>query len=196
MAFTRIRIISAALTALGKGPVNDIATAGEFGDAADIAYDLLYPSLLSSDNWRFNVAIRQLSVLVNSPPVDEWRFALQLPSDYLSLVRTYPLINDFQIFEDRMFTNTDNIKLEYRFEPNESLLPAYFVEYFVYSLAEFLALAVALQESYAKEMAAKREIAYSKALFTDGQSHPNRAVVSSPFVAVRFGGSGRGIGRT
>ncbi len=189
MAFTRIQIISQALTLLGKGPVNDLVSAGEFGAAADQTYDLLYPYLLGTDNWRFNVAIKQLSVLVDSPPVDRWRFALQLPSDYLSLVRTYPLINDFNIYEDKIFTNTDDISLEYHFEPDEFLLPAYFVAYFVYSLAEHLALAVALQESYAKEMAAHREIAYAKALFTDAQSHPTQSIVSGPFITTRFGGN-------
>ena len=190
MAFTRIQIISNALTIIGKGPVNDTSSIGDIGAAIEEAYDLLYPTFLAADNWRFNVRQQALSKLVQTPLIDNWDSIYQLPSDYLALIRLDPR-SDFQIYEDKVFSNANELNAEYRFLTLEANLPAYWVTYFVYALAEHVALAVALQESYAKVMEAKKDFAYSKALAVDGYSHPNQAIVDAPFISARFGSTGR-----
>jgi len=186
MAFTRIQIISNAVTLIGKGVINQTTSIGPIGPAAEQAYDLLYPSLLSSDSWRFNVRLQQLSRLVSTPIIDDWKYVFQLPSDYLALIRLYPLTN-YNIYEDKVFSNNIDLTAEYRFLTPEHLLPPTFVEYFVYAIADYLSLGVALQESYAEKMEKRKELAYRRALATDGYSHPNQPIVDAPFIDVRFG---------
>lgn len=190
MAYTKIEIISLALTALGKGPVTSLAGAGEFAAAADNVFDMLLEAELSAGNWRFATAITQLSQLVATPPSDEWTYAYQLPGNYLACLKLDPHI-DYQIYEDKIYTNTSTtLYMEYRFKPEYSRLPSYFVKFFMYELASYLALAVANQPKYADQMQAKRDDAYALASFADSSSHPAVGFQNNPFIDVRYNGGG------
>ena len=108
------------MTRIGQNAVNQLSGLGEVGARVENLYDLLYPALLAQDNWRFNVRLQQLNKLVETPIVDAWRNIFQLPSDYLALIRLYPR-SDFQIYEDKVFSNSNELTAEYRFvttEPN------------------------------------------------------------------------------
>lgn len=185
---TKVQIISRAFTLLGDEPVNDLTTIGKKGIVAGDHYNMILPTILSADNWRFATKILQLSKLTEVPPIDMWNAQYQLPGDYLAMRRPYPLV-DYEIYESKVFTNADELTIEYRFVPDTGQFPPYFVNYLVLSLAETLALAIAEKESYAGVMAKLRQSAHSLALFTDAQSRPNRPIVNNSIVNVRFGSS-------
>lgn len=179
-----------AVTALGKGPVTAVTTGGDMSSAALAVFDLLLESELSAGNWRFATGLIQLSQLTAKPIIDQWTFAYQLPGNYLACVRLIPNI-DYQIYEDKVYTNTDaTLFMEYRYRPDYSKLPSYFVKFFVFELASYLALAVANQPKYADEMQAKKDEAYALASFADAQSHPAAGFQNNPFIDVRYSGGG------
>lgn len=189
MALTKIQIISNALILLGKGPVTTIAGAGDFGAAADSWYDLLKESVLAKNNWRFATKIQALTKLVETPVVDLYSYSYLLPSDYLSVWRLYPNTLDFQLYgNQRLYSSVDGLVMEYRYAPDPSLWPYYFIEYFVVELAEKLALAVAKSEAYAQEMRALKQAALPQALNADAQAHPNSVLAFDPFIEVRGAG--------
>ena len=100
---------------------------------------------------------------------------------------------NYEIFENKqLYTNIDKIIAVYRFIPNSSMLPAYFVEFLIYSMAKHLAISTAQKEAFEAVYDAERGRTLAAALFTDSQSHPNRAIADAPFIAVRRGGR-RGI---
>lgn len=187
MPWSKLDTLNLSFNLLNKASVNDISDSGEFSDSASRAYDLLLPSELSTQSWRFATKVQQLSVLVEEPPFDRWTYQLQLPADYLAAVRTYPRL-DFQIYEDKILANYNDIVLEYRFMPDDTALPSYFVHFFAIKLAAWFADAVAEDDNLSKSLEQKAMFQLQKALFTDSQSHPTPSMRNNPIIGVRGGG--------
>lgn len=182
----KLSICNLSFNVLNKNSVDDLVNAGEFANSASAAFDLLYPSTISSKSWRFATKIQALNVLPVPPPVSRWTYILQLPSDYLAAVRTFPVMN-FQIYQDKMYANNNIVDLEYRFLPDPTHLPAYYVHYFVLVIAAWYADAVAENDTLAQKLEAKAQIQLGEALFTDSQSHPIQAMGLNPLVQARLG---------
>jgi hypothetical protein len=187
MPWSKLDMINLTLNVLNKQSVNSLEGSGEFSDSANRAYDLLLPAELSAQSWRFATKVQQLSVLVDAPVLTQWSYQLQLPTDYLSAVRTHPKVM-FQIYEDKIFCNYNEVLLEYRFMPDATALPPYFVHYFVLKMAAWFADAVANDNNLSKSLEGKAQFELQKALYTDSQSHPTPAIQSNPLVQVRYGG--------
>lgn len=188
MAFTKVQIISQVSIALSGGPINDIASKDPFVVNAVAAYDLISESILAQHNLRFATRAVELNETTFTPIWDEWDFILQLPPDYLAMDRIHPNVN-YELFENKhLYSNTKKIIALYRFVPDVSRFPIYFVEYLVYAIAKHLALSTAQKESFEAVYSAERTRSLAAALFTDSQSHPNRAIADAPFIAVRAGG--------
>lgn len=188
MAWSELDIVNLALNKLNKRSVNALEDAGEFADSAARAFTMLYPSEISGFSWRFATKIQQLSVLIPAPILDRWQYQLQIPSDYLAAVRIYPRV-DFQIYENNViFCNRNDVKLEYRFLPDVTRLPAYFVHFFSILLAAWFADAVAENDTLSAKLLKEADMERQKALFTDSQSHPTSPIISSPLIEVRGGG--------
>lgn len=187
MPWSKLDIINLAMNKLNKSSVDDLVNAGVFAESASRVYDMLYPSKISGFSWRFATKTVRMSVLVTPPPIARWSYALQLPSDYLAAVRTYPRM-DFQIFEDQMWTNNNIVDLEYRFIPDETHLPAYFIDYFVLVLASWFANAVCEDDNLAKSLLAEAQDQLGQSLFTDSQSHPISPIQNNPIIQSRYSG--------
>lgn len=187
-SWDKLEIINLAFNKLNKSSVNDLVNSGVFADSASRGFDLLYPSVISSKSWRFATKIQLLNVLITPPPIARWKYQLQIPSDYLSAVRTYPVI-DYQIYENqRMYTNCREVSLEYKCLPDPTKLPAYFVHYFSLILAAWYADTVAEDEKLASKLSGEAQDQLGEALFTDSQSHPIHAMGLNPVIQARWGG--------
>lgn len=185
MAWSKLDIINLALNILNRGSVNQLIDSGDFADSAERAFDVLYPSEIAGYSWRFATKIVQLSVLVGAPPIQNWNYVLQLPNDYLSCVTIYPRVA-FQIYEDNViYCNFNTIQMEYRFLPNVTRLPAYFVNYFSLLLAQRFAKTVADNSALSGELTDEVSLARAQALFIDSQSHPTPRMISRPVIDVR-----------
>lgn len=186
MAYTRLEIINLVLNVLGKKSVNDISQAGEFADSIDRVFDLLLPAILDKDDWRFATKVQQLDVLIDTPLPPQWKFILQLPTDYISAVCTYPAV-EFDIYEDKLYSNNDDLKLEYRFLVPLIRLPNWFTRYFVYEMAEELSLAVANKPEYGQWFSKKKAEAYERALAANMRSVPTRSMMNFKIDSARAG---------
>lgn len=193
MALNKIQIISQALSLLGIPGTNQIDPNNSSQVFAEQAFDFLYPSTLAKEDWRFTTVLQQLSKSITPPIIDEWSNAFVLPAGMLALVRVIPRGN-FQIYGDRLYSNSNELKLEFRKEIDIAKAPDYFTEYMIYILAEYLSLAIAEKISYQQVMEKKKNIAMGKAAFLDAQSHSNIAMQSNAFLDVR-GGNNRFRGR-
>ena len=192
MPFNKVDIISQVSIALSNGPINNVLSQDPFVVNAVAAYDLITESVIGQHNLRFATRAQQLNVLTSVPILPEWKFILELPADYLAMDRIHPNVN-YEIFENKnLYTNIDDIIAVYRFIPDVTRFPGYFVEFLVYSIAKHLAISTAQKESFEAVYSAERQRTLAAALFTDAQSHPNRPMADAPFIAVRRGGR-RGV---
>ena len=187
MAFTKVQIISQISVTLGNGVVQDIQSNNPFVVQAVEVFDLFVESVISNHNWRFATKPQLLNKTPFTPILSEWKFILELPADYLAMNRIDPR-TPYEIFENKHFyTNEDTVIAVYRFVPDISRFPTYFVKLIVFVLAEFLSIPVAQREDFATFYSKGGEEALASALFTDSQSHPNTGMESAPFIEVRRG---------
>ena len=192
MAFTRTQIISNAITIMGKKMILSTVGQSDLVDAAGQAFDFLLPCVLSEGFWRFATTIVQLAQTVNVPIVTNWRYEYQLPGDYLETVRVYPQMYNWEIFQSTnqipvIYSNFNGpFFLEYVRLVDPTLLPPYFVHYFVYEIAYYLALASAQQTQYAPILRQDRDHHLGVALAKDAQNRPQTPLASQPMITNRF----------
>jgi len=181
---TDISISSNALLLLGHKAIASFTEGGAGATVASNLYTTIYESLLTRHRWRFAVGQKTLSRLVDAP-LNNWTYAFQLPSDFLSAIKVYPH-TDYEIYEDMIYSNQNTIDLDYIFKPSESRLPPYFVECFELRLASKFAFPVTSNKSTAELYHGMFLDQLAVAKHQDSQGRPNVAIVDSPFTDVRF----------
>lgn len=194
MALTRVQIISQALTLMGKQPIMNLTNQSPIATAADQCFDMLLQATLSESFWRFTCKIVELQMNLNTPIGGYWFYAYTLPNDYLKLIHLWPHQYDFELYAGPnaplLFTNFNNANqplfLEYQFLPDVSLLPPYFVKYFIFEIAAFLALTNAQMPDYYSELERKKGIELAIAQCADAQNRPQTPLVSMPVLSQRF----------
>lgn len=193
MALTRVQIISQALTLMGKKPIVNLINQSDIVTAADQSFDMLLQATLSEGFWRFATAIAQLSQNVNVPIGNYWLYAYNLPADYLKLVHLWPQTWDFELYAGApplLFSNFNDANqpffIEYVFTPDVSILPPYFVKYFAFEIAAFLALTNAQMPDYYSELERKKGIELAIAQAADAQNRPQTPLQSMPVLSRRF----------
>lgn len=190
MAVTKTSIVSLALMLLGHKPIITLDNGDDLTVAAEQAFDMLLPSVLSSGNWRFSMQIQQLSLSVMTPPPQTgWQNIYLLPSGYLKNIRIIPQNLQYEIYQNKQIycnwgTQTP-IYMEYAFQPDISELPQLFINYFIYEIASFLALSNAQKPSYYNVLEAKRITQLAMAAATDAQNRPNFSQVTFPVLNKR-----------
>jgi len=190
MATTKVKIISSAVALLGNAPVTTLDNANDLVISAEQAYDLLLPSVLSNAPWRFATTIQQLSKTLETPPTETlYESIYLLPAGYLKTIRVFPQNYAWEIFESKkLYTsfNTDEpFYMEYVFQPDPSLLPSYFVSYFVYEIAAYLALSNAQKPEYFNVLETRRVSSQAMAVASDAQNRPNSSQIDFPVLTNR-----------
>lgn len=185
---TKTEIVSGAFTNLGRGSVSDIdsPSAEPVVIVASKKYDLLLENYLGNHPWRFAMLTRDLNHLVDKPPIDIFNDAFQLPADYLNLREARPNIN-YRIYEDKVFTNSNEFQIDYTAKVTEDKFPAWFTLFMEYRLTADIAMPVTqnidIQQGWQKEAIAQ----LLSAKFQDSQQQPNDFIVRDPIVAAHFG---------
>ena len=180
---TDISMCSNALLLIGHGTISSFTEGGAGAEVASNLYDSTYENLLTLHRWRFAMAKAQLARLT-STPLNEWSYAFQLPSNYLVVIKTNPNI-DYEIYEDKLYANVQEVAIDYLFKVNETRLPPYFIKLVEFHLAAQFAIPVTDNSTKAEEYRKMYEDQLRRAKFIDSQARPNDAVVDSPFVEVR-----------
>jgi hypothetical protein len=162
---------------LGHKPIITLDNADDLIISAEQAFDILLPSVIATGNWRFSMNIVQLSASTMTPPVETgWQNIYYLPAGYLKNIRIIPQNYDYEIYQSGLiycnWGTQSNIYMEYAFQPDVAQLPAYFVNYFIYEIASFLALSNAQKPDYASYMENKKNVQWAIAAAADSQNRP------------------------
>jgi len=187
MALTETNIISNAVTQLGHAPVVSLIDQDELVVSAIQAYEMLLPSVLSQGNWRFATKIEQLSQLVETPP-QPYLYVYQLPSGWLKTLSVWPNTYDWDIFHgNKIYTfQSGTWYMQFIYQPDVSLLPPWFVNYFVYEIAAYLALSNAEKTEYYSALESKRIQMQALAMSVDCQNRPQFTQVDFPVLGNRY----------
>jgi hypothetical protein len=179
---SKIEIISQAFGLLGKENPVHIDDESPTVATASKLYDTFLLKAFSSHPWRFAMEpAKELSQLVEPPPIDTWQFAYQLPENFLILYRLRPLnFTDFEIFKDQLFCDIDSpLYMDYIRTIDESNFPSYFVTYMITYLASKIALQVTQNAEIAVAWSQQADIELAQARNLDSQQMPNPFVRSN-----------------
>lgn len=134
---TDVDIANNSLVRLGSKPVNSmsVTTGTDKEIAVAVIYQQQKEALLAMHSWRFSMNKVQLARVVGTP-VNEWLYAYQLPTAMLSGPRAVfnsgqrgaAPITEFEIFGDKLFTDQEEIYVDYQIDVDASKLPPWWVE--------------------------------------------------------------------
>ena len=156
MAVTKIDICSNALLQLGAEPINSFEDGSSLADICATMYPPFKKYTLSTYPWLFTMKKAQLAKLLEEP-INEYKYAYQLPSDLLVLRAIYDngqvgaiAYIAYELFGDKkLFTDAEKIYADYQYEVDENEFPHYFNEFISTAFAAKIAMAVTENENLA-----------------------------------------------
>ncbi|MHA1353589.1 MAG: hypothetical protein ACTSR1_00255 [Candidatus Heimdallarchaeota archaeon] len=186
---SKVRTISNAFVLLGKQPINQLDTTNALHNAASNIYDLMVRVLLSDHPWNFAKKEVDLQLTTEtSSNEDKWKYVFKLPSipQILVIYGVYPK-TDYDIFEDRLYSNQNELKLTYIYKVREDDFPTYFELAITYKTCSSLALAVTQNPAIVNEWSKQSQLQLVRARQLDSsqapsvQIDPNNDIYSSFF---------------
>lgn len=185
---SKVEIISDAFINLGSQPVSSPQTDNPIYTAASDIYDRLLPAVLTLHTWRFAMKNFELTKLTEPSPFERWQSVFEIPADTLLPYSTDPLSN-YEIFGRKLYTNENEIKLEYIFQPSEADFPVYFTDAMILSLTARISMTVTQLSTLAAFWEKKAEAGLVLARSLDSQIMPNPVVIRDEIWASHFGTS-------
>lgn len=199
---TKLSICSDALILLGASPLSSFSEGTDAAQICDRIYDDLKDSIIASYPWSWSIKKTKLARLTEEPK-SEWKYLYQLPGDTLAGVRAVfnsdnpgirPISRGWEIIENKLQTNEEDVWVDYQFSPGESVLPTYFVQLLKYAMAAEIAEAVTDQITKADYFERKaygtpgenRRGGYMRvAMNIDGGTKSIEKIEDYPLIAVR-----------
>lgn len=178
-----IQMASNALVLLGHPPISSFNEPGAGARASSNLYESTYRDVLSGTRWRFATKKANLSRF-SSAPLNEYKYQYQLPSDFLYVIRVIDN-SDYEIYQDRLYSDIPALSIDYIYRVDESYLPPYFAVLMEYQLAAKLAIPVTANSTRAAlydDMATRQ---LKKARYLDSSQRPADEVVGSIYVDAR-----------
>lgn len=185
MASSQLAIINLACLLIGETPLVSMAEQKRSREVGEAAYENALRSALARGSWRFADTKVTLSQLV-AAPLNEWRYAYQLPGDCCRVNRVYP-DGSYEIYGDQIYSNATALAMDYerRSANLEDIMPAHFERYAAHELAPFMVAGITGEGARVKDLEQWRIRALGESLSIDAQQRPNRLFRHSPFIDVR-----------
>lgn len=170
----KITICNKALGLVGANFIGSFEEDSQESRISNLEYDDTKISLLNEYLWGFSIKQTELNRLV-ATPLFGFNYAYQIPADCLR-IKLNSVRSEYQIYGDKIFTNDSSLFCDYQFNPDESKLPAYFIEALKFKLAVKYALSVTDDKTKYEmfEEKASREAKRSKNI--DAQSSTNNYI--------------------
>lgn len=181
---TSISICSNALLLIGHGTISSFTEGGSGAEVASNLYESSYENVLTMHRWRFASGKAALSRLT-ATPLNDFDYAFQLPANNLLVNRVFP-DSDYEIFEDKIFSDQLTLEIDYVFKPDESKLPAYFVKLMEFHLASQFAVPVTDNSTKGKLYDDMFHSQLRRAKFADASSRPPDAIHDNQLMAARY----------
>jgi len=199
---TKLSICSDALIMLGAAPLSSFATGTDEAQVADRLYDDVRDTLLMQYAYSWSVQKVKIAQLA-STPINEWKYTYALPGDMLgnpkavfntSSVGSRP-VRDFEIYNLGLYTNYEEVWIDYQFRPEPAIFPPYFVRLLKMALAAEFAEPITDQitkaeyyhgKAYGSQSENMRGGLVRVAMNIDGADRPAQTIQEFPLSDIRF----------
>lgn len=199
---TSLTVCSDALLLLGARPITSFNDGTDSANICDRIYPHVKKSTLQAYPWSFTFKKVQLARTTNTP-VNQYKYEYVLPSDRLGAIRrAYTSLsvgvgtfNDWVIQGDKLLTNEEKVVIDYQFLPDESAMPAYFIQLLNYMMAWHIADALTDQltktqywQSVAVRAASENNRGgyFRTAMVIDGQGNTTQAFEDYSLIEARY----------
>jgi hypothetical protein len=183
---SKIDLINSALVLIGDKPLNSLTEDRRAAVVALALYDDVFEGELNKHRWGFARKIEPLNQLAQEPPLPEFRYAYQLPTDLLVAVRLIPNEYKYKRYGYQIYSNQPQVSLDYIRKVSEAELPSYFVRLLTYALARDFATSIRDELNHFQAMDIRYKEEGRNARFQDSQEFPQDAIQDAPFVMPRF----------
>lgn len=127
---------------LGAAPLSSFSDGTDEAQVADRLYDDVRDTLIMQYPYSWTIKKTKLSRLADAP-VNEWKYKYALPGDILGNPKAL-FINggsggrparDFEIYSGGLYTNYEQVWIDYQFLPEPAIFPQYFTRLLKTALA-------------------------------------------------------------
>jgi len=199
---TKLSICSEALIMLGAAPLSSFATGTDEAQIADRLYDDVRDTLLMQHAYSWSVKKVRLAQLAGTP-INEWKYTYALPGDILGnpkavfntgAIGALP-VRDFEVYSLGLYTNYEDVWIDYQFRPEPAIFPPYFVRLLKMALAAEFAEPITDQITKADYYHAKAYGAPAEnmrgglvrvAINIDGADRPAQQIQEFPISDIRY----------
>lgn len=201
---TAVRLINEALLRLGDEEIVSLTENTQKANICERSYDAVITTLLARRQWRWATRKFRLSRLA-AAPIAHWTYAYQIPAEafnhdspwavYDSDDNGAPPTRQYEIFEDKLYTDAATVYADFTVEPTVDKFPPAFRELVILALCEVLAGPIAEKGDLAEHWGTK---AYGTpvdngiggyfriAAMADARGNPSPRLYSGEIVDQRF----------
>ena len=141
MALTKEDVANRALKYLGVDTIDDLDGDEPEAETMNIQFENVYETLLADTTWYFTIGYQELSKNTTNSADPNWEFEYSLPSE--GFIHDIDVIDKdagcpvaYEVVGDtKVFSNTDGVVMKYVKKPDINVLPPWFLNYFILSLA-------------------------------------------------------------
>ena len=140
MSFSNIELCSKALNKIGANSITSFNDDTVESEICESIYLTLKQKLLSLYSWSFAIKTAQL-LQDNNVQRYDYNFAYILPNDFLRAIK---ISSDgkYKIFGNHLFSNEENVELEYIADVDEEYFSPLFISSFIYLMAAELSVSL------------------------------------------------------
>lgn len=187
-----VSICNNGLILVGADEINSFTDQTREAKVCAQLYPVTRDALIESKPWTFCRGQAQLNQLVNAPAYG-FKYAYQLPSDFVRLDETERLDCPYRKHEDMIFTDMSPLRITYYFVPSEGDFSKGVTKALSLHMAAQLALALMVDESLSRDMLRLATQAEDAAFNADqqAQSHTQIRPQSFSVSQARYSSIGR-----
>jgi|TARA_R110000796_G_C14415922_1_gene419336 hypothetical protein len=200
---TSLSICSDSLILLGAAPISSFTEGSDAAQACDKLYPDLRDTIISNYPWSWSLKKVQLNRLVTAP-IGEWSYAYQLPGDMLSGVLALftsagksesPTAYGWELYGDQVYSNYEQIFIDYQISVDESKFPNYFVRLLKFALCAELGFVITDQiqkadyfrtRAYGSPASNGRGGLMREAMNVDGRGKPPEIIEDYSLINARY----------
>lgn len=185
MSTSKVAIANLALTMLSTSRILDFEEEEENARKIKSIYDHVRDSLLAEHNWNFARAQANLAQLDETPTVEDYVYAFQLPNDCIRVIRVENDY-DFMIISNKLYSNNTPAHIEYiKQETDPTKYSKGFIRAFATRLAADLAYGVTTNATLAQFLESKAQKELTTAKQSDAQEGTGTRLIHSQLITAR-----------
>ena len=177
----KIEIISNAMVLIGANPISNLDEGTE-GRVAEALYENTYRGLIANHSWRFATKKARLA-RISEPPLNEFRYQYQLPSDLVTVFKVQDQ-TIYEIYGDKIYSDQEEVYIDYRYRVPETLLPDYYVLTLQFLLAAQFAIPITDNSQRAQVYNQMYEDQLKRAKGVDSSARPQTPIQDDPLAGI------------